>query len=155
MTLEYTITEIENGTARVEYGDGSWAKIALRADMTPEQVDDLAYQFGPKPTAAPDFLKAGERRSAQPIPQPEPKPFDGAAHVATLDPGEHARRERNMRLEATDHHALTDRTMPEAVATYRQSLRDLPETSDWHPYLEWDDLKGVVVLGVNWPTAPE
>ena len=156
MGLNYKITEIENGIARVEYGDGSWAQITLRADMTPEELDDIVYQFGPKPAAAPDFVTPGARRVAQPIQKPElpaVEVFDGAAHVAGLDPELYARFERNQRLSATDFYALTDVAMPPEIAVYRQALRDLPQSDAWAPRLAWDELKGVVVLGVGWPKA--
>ena len=154
MALHYTITEVLNGIARVEYGDGSWAQIALRADMTPEELDDIVYQFGPKPAAAPAFIEAGLQRLAQAAsiaPMPEPEVFDGEAHIAGLDPELQARLERNQRLAATDFYALADRVMPPAIAAYRQALRDLPQSDDWAPRLVWDPLKGVVALGVRWP----
>ena len=154
MALHYKITEIINGIARVEYGDGSWAQIALRADMTPEELDELAYQFGPKPAAAPAFIEAGLQRLAQPAqkaPVPEPEVFDAEAYIAGLDPELQARLERNQRLAATDFYALSDRVMPPEIAAYRQALRDLPQSDDWAPQLVWDALKSVVVLGVRWP----
>tara|TARA_R100000005_G_C4828134_1_gene105951 strand:+ start:216 stop:512 length:297 start_codon:yes stop_codon:yes gene_type:complete len=41
------------------------------------------------------------------------------------------RAERNRRLAETDYFANTDVTMPDAMRTYRQALRDLPaNTSD-------------------------
>lgn len=156
MALHYKITEITSGIARVEYGDGSWAQIALREDMNPEELDDLAYQFGPKPAEAPAFIEAGLQRLAQPAPKapvPKPEVFDGEAYIADLDPELQARLERNQRLAATDFYALTDRVMPPAIAVYRQALRDLPQSDDWAPRLVWDPLKGVVVLGVEWPEA--
>ena len=39
---------------------------------------------------------------------------------------------------------------PEIVA-YRQALRDLPQSVAWVSRLAWDELKGVLVLGVGWP----
>lgn len=155
MALNYKITDIANGIAHVEYGDGSWAQIALRADMTPEELDDLAYQFGPKPAATPNFLKPGETRVAQPMPEPAVQPADGVDHLAGLDPEHHARLERNQRLASIDHYALTDRTIPPEVAAYRQALRDLPATDGWAPRLEWDELNGLVVVGVEWPEVPQ
>jgi hypothetical protein len=157
MALYYKITEIINGIARVEYGDGSWAQIALRAEMTPEELDDIAYQLGPKPAEAPAFIEAGLRRLAQPAPKapvPEPEVFDGEAHIAGLDPELQARLERNQRLAASDYYALTDRVVPPEIAAYRQALRDLPQSDDWAPRLAWDPIKGVVVLGVGWPEVP-
>jgi hypothetical protein len=40
------------------------------------------------------------------------------------------REHRNNLLGETDFHALSDVTMPEEMTTYRQALRDLPETVD-------------------------
>jgi hypothetical protein len=41
------------------------------------------------------------------------------------------RGERDTLLRETDHYALSDVTMSEAMKTYRQSLRDLPTASGW------------------------
>lgn len=151
MGLNYKITEIENGIARVEYGDGSWAQITLRANMTPEELDDIVYQFGPKPAAVPDFLTPGETRFAQPIPEPSMNLADGAAQLSGLDPEQHARLERDRRLASTDFYALSDRTMSAEMAAYRQALRDLPATDRWAPQLQWSAGTGVIVTGVEWP----
>jgi hypothetical protein len=40
------------------------------------------------------------------------------------------REQRTKLLGETDFHALSDVTMPEEMTTYRQALRDLPETVD-------------------------
>ena len=53
------------------------------------------------------------------------------------------RAERNYKLSLTDFYALSDVTMSDAMATYRQALRDLPTHENW-PNLEEAD----------WPTAP-
>ena len=74
-------------------------------------------------------------------------------NIAGLDPELYARIERNQRLAATDFYALTDVAMPPEIAAYRQALRDLPQSEDWAPRLAWDELKGVVVLGVGWPVV--
>lgn len=151
MGLNYKTTEIKNGIARVEYGDGSWAQITLRADMTPEELDDIVYQFGPKPAAAPDFLTTGATRFAQPISEPGMNLADGAAQLSGLDPEHHARLERDRRLASTDFYALSDRTMSAEMASYRQALRDLPATDRWAPQLQWSAGTGVIVTGVEWP----
>lgn len=67
-----------------------------------------------------------------------------------------AKRERNGKLEETDHEALSDRTMSAAMTTYRQALRDLPDhATDWNPALSWDDATWTGSLtGVTWPTKP-
>ena len=53
------------------------------------------------------------------------------------------REERNSKLLETDWIGLSDVTMSDAMATYRQALRDLPTHDNW-PNLGDDD----------WPTAP-
>jgi len=54
------------------------------------------------------------------------------------------RTQRNQLLAETDYHALTDNTLTEAMATYRQALRDITDHANF-PYLEEAD----------WPTKPE
>lgn len=49
---------------------------------------------------------------------------------------------RNRLLEDTDFYALTDVTMTQAMATYRQALRDVPAQAGF-PH------------SVTWPTQPE
>lgn len=154
MTLNYKITDITDGIATVEYGDGSRAQIGLRADMTPAELDALAYAFGPKRHETPDFAKAGTRRVAQPVPAPAEPAFDSAAYVAGLDAQAEARVARNQRLSATDHFALSDRALSPAMAAYRQALRDLPRSTAWDPRLRWDEATGVVLVGVSWPEQP-
>ena len=51
------------------------------------------------------------------------------------------RNQRNRLLQATDWQALSDNTMSEAMTTYRQALRDVPD-QDGFPF------------GVVWPTKP-
>ena len=50
---------------------------------------------------------------------------------------------RNRKLEETDFYALSDVTMSDAMATYRQALRDLSDHEDW-PHL----------TDADWPTKP-
>tara|TARA_Y100001938_G_scaffold142500_1_gene213830 strand:- start:129 stop:416 length:288 start_codon:yes stop_codon:yes gene_type:complete len=57
---------------------------------------------------------------------------------------EKLRRERNMRLAATDFYALSDVTMSEDMKTYRQNLRDLPAGKDTVDKCN----------NVTWPTKP-
>jgi len=51
------------------------------------------------------------------------------------------RAERDQLLQATDWQALSDNTMAEAMTTYRQALRDVPD-QDGFPF------------DVVWPTKP-
>ena len=68
-----------------------------------------------------------------------------AAYQANLDAEAAAghRATRDAKLAETDFYALSDVTMSDAMATYRQALRDLPNHDNW-PNLGDDD----------WPTAP-
>jgi len=67
------------------------------------------------------------------------------AYQASLDAkvAEANRRVRDDLISATDFYALTDVTMTASMTTYRQSLRDITEHSNW-PNLEEAD----------WPTKP-
>ena len=64
--------------------------------------------------------------------------MNAAVAVANWD---RARKERNELLAETDFYALSDVTMSDDMATYRQALRDLPTTVE--------DSKDVV-----WPEKP-
>ena len=41
------------------------------------------------------------------------------------------RRKRDLLLAETDHFALSDNTMSDAMRTYRQALRDIPQQADF------------------------
>lgn len=70
--MNYTIEKIENGIALMRYEDGSYANITLESDMTPEQVDDIAFAYAPKTGTAPDNIAVGHTRVAQKMaPPPE------------------------------------------------------------------------------------
>ena len=67
---QYNVEKIENGIATVRYADGSWAELILSADMTQEDVDDLAFQFARKEGVAPSFLSVGATSTASAKPEP-------------------------------------------------------------------------------------
>ena len=50
-----------------------------------------------------------------------------------------ARKERNKLLAATDFYALSDVTMSDDMATYRQALRDLPESVENSEDVVWPE----------------
>ena len=52
---------------------------------------------------------------------------------------ESVRTERDSRLAVTDFHGLTDNTMSEAMTTYRQALRDIPEQDGFPNEVTWPD----------------
>ena len=55
--------------------------------------------------------------------------------------GAEVRKQRDVLLEETDHYGLSDVTMSDAMKTYRQALRDVPQQTDF---------PGTI----NWPTKP-
>lgn len=85
--------------------------------------------------------------------------MEKSASLLSLDQKEHEERVRNRRnsmISKTDFYALSDVTMPEEIATYRQALRDITthenfpflNEEDWpkHPFEpELDTLTGVVI----------
>lgn len=73
--------------------------------------------------------------------------------VRQLEPMKRLRDERDQRLKDSDWSQGTD--VPDAIKTayqtYRQALRDLPETATG---IYVDDASDGGVGGVNWPTKP-
>lgn len=67
---QYNVEKLENGIATVRYADGSWAELRLSADMSQEDLDDLAFQYAPKVGVAPDFLSVGATSTASAKPEP-------------------------------------------------------------------------------------
>ena len=47
------------------------------------------------------------------------------------------RSKRNDLLKATDHYGLSDVTMPDAIKTYRQALRDVPQQENFPGTISW------------------
>ena len=91
-----------------------------------KMVDGVRIEFTPEEEAARDAEEAAWAAGA----------FDRA--MVGL------REDRNRNLSATDWHALQDVTMSDAMAAYRQDLRDLPA-----------GLTTVEeVKAVTWPTKP-
>jgi len=82
---QYNIEKLENGIATVRYADGSWAELRLSADMTQEDVDDLAFQFAPKIGVAPSFLNVGSTSTASAKPEPTIEPAEDE-EVVSLNP---------------------------------------------------------------------
>ena len=62
--------------------------------------------------------------------------MNAAVVVANWD---RARKERNELLAATDFYALSDVTMSADMATYRQALRDLPESVENSEDVVWPE----------------
>lgn len=67
------------------------------------------------------------------------------------------RKERNKRLKATDHFALSDVSITDEVKTYRAALRDLPANISDPVAFQTQDLeyfKGKDGVSDPWPTKP-
>ena len=61
------------------------------------------------------------------------------------------------KIAESDWRAVGDRTLPDAWKTYRQQLRDLPNSlpTNKKPKLVWDNNEMCYVISnVTWPTAP-
>ena len=63
----YTIPEINNGVAKIEWSDGSFTFIELTSDMTEADLDDIVHLNIPphlKTGSTPSFLSEGASRTA-------------------------------------------------------------------------------------------
>ena len=70
----------------------------------------------------------------------EPEPTDEQLETALNTWNwDYVRKERNELLAATDFYALSDVTMSDDMATYRQALRDLPESVENSEDVVWPD----------------
>lgn len=72
--MNYDITEINNGVAKIQFSDGSWTFVELTADMTEADLDDTVHRITPpnlKTGETPSFLKAGTTRTAAEKPEEE------------------------------------------------------------------------------------
>ena len=70
--MQYTIPEINNGVAMVQFTDGSWTFVELTSDMTEADLDDIVHRMTPpqlKTGTAPSFLSAGASRTAAAKPE--------------------------------------------------------------------------------------
>lgn len=68
--MNYVVESIENGIAVIRYPNGSWAEVTLSADMTEEDLDNIAWMYKPKSGVSPSFLSEGSIRTASPAPGP-------------------------------------------------------------------------------------
>ena len=68
---KYTVEKIENGVATLRYPNNSWSEVLLSSDMTQEDLDNMAYEFGPKIGSVPSFVHVGSVGTAKAKTQPE------------------------------------------------------------------------------------
>ena len=65
--MQYSIPEINNGVAKVQFSDGTWTFVELASDMTEADLDDLVHRITPphlRTGTTPSFLSAGATRTA-------------------------------------------------------------------------------------------
>jgi len=106
---------VRNGA--VEDGKGNWVYAWKEQEMFTEYTDDNG-----------DVHTVAAQKTA----------YDT---LVNNDLAKGARSKRDELLKETDHYALADVTMSDAMKTYRQALRDVPQQTDF---------PGTI----NWPTKP-
>lgn len=66
--MQYTVVEINNNVAKIQFSDGTWTFLELTADMTEADLDDLVFAIAPPHlktgSGTPSFLAAGQTRTA-------------------------------------------------------------------------------------------
>jgi len=66
--MQYTVAEINNNVAKIQFSDGSWTFVELNSSMTEEQLDDIVFHIMPPHLktgeGTPSFLTAGATRTA-------------------------------------------------------------------------------------------
>ena len=67
-TMKYTVSEINNNVAKIQFSDGTWTYVALTGDMTEADLDDIVFSIIPPHlktgSGTPSFLSAGQTRTA-------------------------------------------------------------------------------------------
>ena len=73
--MKYTIREINDGIATIDYADGAWATILMTSSQTEAQFDDLANEFATKTGVKPSWAVVdGAERTAAAAPVDDPAP---------------------------------------------------------------------------------
>lgn len=69
MSIQYTVAEINNNVAKIQFSDNTWTFVELRGDMTESELDNLVFAIAPPHlktgTGTPTFLSEGQIRTAQ------------------------------------------------------------------------------------------
>ena len=104
---------VRNGV--VQDANGNWVQAWVEREMFTEYTDDEGnVQTVDAQKTAYDTLKSNE--------------------LATTE-----RAERDRLLKETDHYGLSDVTMSDAMTTYRQALRDVPQQSGFPSTITWPE----------------
>lgn len=66
--MQYTVSEINNNVAKIQFSDGTWTFLELNADITEADLDDMVFAIIPPHlktgSGTPSFLSAGQTRTA-------------------------------------------------------------------------------------------
>ena len=66
--MQYTVVEINNNVAKIQFADGTWTFLELNADLTEADLDDMVFSIAPPHlktgSGTPSFLSAGQTRTA-------------------------------------------------------------------------------------------
>ena len=66
--MQYTVAEINNNVAKIQFADGTWTFLELNADLTEADLDDMVFSIAPPHlktgSGTPSFLSAGQTRTA-------------------------------------------------------------------------------------------
>ncbi len=66
--MQYTVVEINNNVAKIQFSDGTWTFLELNADLTEADLDDMVFSIAPPHlktgSGTPSFLSAGQTRTA-------------------------------------------------------------------------------------------
>ena len=91
-----------------------------------------------------EWLDSGETKPT------ETEINDKITELDSAEPMKLLREERNRRIALTDWRAGSDLTLASAWSTYRQALRDLPESATPKLNSEYE----LDLTSVTWPTEP-
>ena len=70
--MQYTVSEINDGVAKIEWSTGEYSFVTMTDDMTEADFDDLVFQSAPgslKTGTTPSFVTAGMSRTAAKKPE--------------------------------------------------------------------------------------
>lgn len=85
--MQYTIAEVTDGVAKIEWSDGTYSFTKMTADMTEADLDDLVYATAPghlMTGEAPSFVTVGATRTAAAKPVETIEPDEGEEIPAWL-----------------------------------------------------------------------
>ena len=129
------------GVARVTKTDapdvGEW-QVAVKDGV--EQVDGVWQERWVTQEMFTEYTETDEDGVETTVTVQDQKDAKVAADNAALEATERATRDDL--LKATDHYGLSDVTMTDAMAAYRQALRDVPQQAGFPQT-------------ITWPTKPE